>query len=543
MKKIIESIKFIPSQFRSRGYWVVVGVFVKALLNFIGLAALLAVLLIILSKDHYQQYIWAIALLGVLFLIIKNILVILISRSQSRYLFSLYKFYSSNLLASYYQKGLLFIKELGTNKLTYEVNSVCFGYISGVLSPLLQVIGEALLLILIIIALLIYNPLVVALILGLFIPILLIYLLIVRKKITTYGTEENKAKQRQWRIVNDTFSGYAEIEINQAFDILHKKFEEELSNISDNRVNSRTMNMIPRSLIEIGMAITLFVIILLFNEPTQLKVLLGVFGIAAFRILPGLTSLITGWTTIKNCSFAVDTILEIDKEIDNNYKDEEEIQFSSSIKAENLCFKYPDDKDYVFQNISFEIKRGEIIGIQGISGSGKSTLFNILQGFYSPAEGVVKIDDLPLTSKNRRSWNKILGYVPQEVFIMNGTLAQNIAISSDEKQIDREKVLSILDSVQLRKWYDSLPEGLEHILSPNTISGGEKQRLGIARALYKGAKVVFLDEATSALDNETEKDILKVIENLSENNKDLTLIMIAHRTSSLTISDRIININ
>lgn len=543
--RINEIFNDIPRSFRKKGYQIIIGVFIKALLNFGGIAALLYILLLLLSDYKYQGYAWVVALCGLGFLVLKNLLVIAIERTESKYLLSLYEYYSSSLLETYYKKGLLSIKQSGVSALTHEVNQVCYSFVTRVLTPILRIAGESLLLLMMIIVLLIYSPMVVILVLSLFIPIALCYVYIIRNRIENYGKAENSARRKQWRIVEDIYRGYAEIEINQAYHTLSDKFKEELKHISFNHAEAETVKKAPRALVEIGMAASLLLLIMFFDNTDELKIVLGVFAVVAFRILPGLTTLINGWTELKNSYYTVDVISEIRKSASEEIYENSPIKFTDELKIENISFSYSKDNDCIIDGLSFVIKRGEFVGIQGISGSGKSTLFNLLQGFFYPDKGAILIDKVPLCRENIRAWQNIIGYVPQEVFIMNGTILENIALGDNCVRVDRDRLMNILESVQLKHWVDSLPNGLDYVLSGygNNISGGEKQRIGIARALYKGASVIFLDEATSALDNNTEKDILNVIKNLSHQNPCLTLVMIAHRDSSLAICDRIIFIS
>ena len=154
----------------------------------------------------------------------------------------------------------------------------------------------------------------------------------------------------------------------------------------------------------------------------------------------------------------------------------------------------------------------------------------------------MKIDGVPLTRTTRDSWMKQIGYVPQEVFIFNGTLAENIALGCE--QIDHSRIEGILEQLGLGKWVKSLPDGVDTRLAEagGKMSGGQKQRIGIARALYKKVSVLLLDEATSALDNATEKEINTILQQLKENHEGLTILSIAHRESSLSFCDRIITI-
>ena len=219
---------------------------------------------------------------------------------------------------------------------------------------------------------------------------------------------------------------------------------------------------------------------------------------------------------------------------------QEPFTFQHKIEATNLSFHFPDGTQ-VLNNFCLQIKQGERIGIQGASGAGKSTLFNLLLGFYAPTQGSICIDGKQLTTYNRSGWHKLVGYVPQEIFIVQGSLAENIAMGLP---IDEEKMKRVLSQVQLAQWAETLPQGINTSLGEygSRLSGGQKQRIGIARALYKEAEVLFFDEATSALDNQTEQEITDALQQLSEHHKELTLIVIAHRDSSLKFCDKIITL-
>jgi ABC-type multidrug transport system fused ATPase/permease subunit len=162
-------------------------------------------------------------------------------------------------------------------------------------------------------------------------------------------------------------------------------------------------------------------------------------------------------------------------------------------------------------------------------------------GFFPPTSREIQIDGKKLTPSNRHQWHRLVGYVPQEIFIIQGSLAENIALG---QTIDEEKIRNVLKQVQLDEWAATLPEGMNTSLGEygSRLSGGQKQRIGIARALYKDAEVLFFDEATSALDNHTEQEINAALQELSNTHKELTMIIIAHRESSLTFCDRIIDL-
>jgi ABC-type multidrug transport system fused ATPase/permease subunit len=276
----------------------------------------------------------------------------------------------------------------------------------------------------------------------------------------------------------------------------------------------------------------------------DVKMLIGVFAVAAFRLLPAMKGILSGWTQIQNVSTCLDTIedgLKDDVPEDTVSENDKPIAFKKDLSIENLTYAYPDSGN-VLDNFNCCIRKGEYVGFRGSSGVGKSTLFNLLIGLLKPSSGNICIDGIPLSVENRRSWLHHIGYVPQEVFIFNGTLAENIALGC--KEIDRDRIKKILNKVSLDKWAESLTNDLDTVLGEagGKLSGGQKQRIGIARALYKEADVLFLDEATSALDNQTEKEVNETLSQLKEFDQGLTILSIAHRESSLAYCDRIITL-
>ena len=178
----------------------------------------------------------------------------------------------------------------------------------------------------------------------------------------------------------------------------------------------------------------------------------------------------------------------------------------------------------MLDNFNCRIRKGEHVGFRGASGAGKSTLFNLLAGLLEPDSGEIRIDGVLLNGMTRASWMRRLGYVPQEVFIFNGTLAENIALGYGTIDYGRDGMDTLLGEAGGR------------------LSGGQRQRIGIARALYKQAEVLLLDEATSALDNVTEREVNETLCQLKERYKGLTILSIAHRESSLAYCKRIITI-
>lgn len=524
---------------RKTGGKVAGAVFLTALLDFVGLAALLPVLYYLLEGGENRQAAMWFSLLAVGVILFKSLVVVGFTRFQNRYLLSLYKRLSFSLFSSYYRRGLLFIREQGSNRLGYEVNYMCFAFSQSMLAPLLRMAGDGLLILFVTLALLVYDWLTVLVLYGSFLPFMAVYVWGVRKRVKQYGEQELHAKREQAKVVMDTFRGYTELEVNGAFVTRQEAFLEGMDKVSRSRVKLDTILRLPLFLSELSVIVGLTLLVVLGTG--DVKVLVGVFAVAAFRLLPALRAILTGWTQVQNTMCCLDVLEEGLKDHTATVATGQEIRFEKDIRICDLSYAYPDGEQ-VFDGFEATIRKGEYVGFRGYSGVGKSTLFNLLLGLLKPTNGEIRIDDMILTPEVQSSWLRKVGYVPQEVYIFNGTLAENIALGN--KEIDYGRIECILAQVSLDKWLQTLPDGVDTLLGEagGRLSGGQKQRIGIARALYKDIDVLLLDEATSSLDNLTEREVNETLNQLKHTYEQLTILSIAHRESSLAYCDRIITI-
>ena len=517
-----------------------VTVFFSALLNFIGLAVLLPLLYFLLEEGSRNEAAIFFSILAIAVIVIKSVAITLITRYQNQCLLSFYRRLSFSLFSSYYNRGLLFIREHGSNKLRHEINAMCYGFSHSLLAPICRMAGDILLILLVTTALLIWNGTSVLILLATFTPFMCFYFFGVRKQVRKYGADDMNTKREQSKVVAETFQGYVEVEVNGVFPALQQSFMEGMDKISHNRMKLDMLLRLPMLLTELSVICGL-IILIMFGQG-DIVMLVGVFAVASFRLLPALRSILGGWTQIQNSICCLDVIEEGLKDYqEDNEIERQDISFEREIDIEGISYAYPGGEP-ILKDFDCRIKKGEYVGVCGTSGIGKSTLFNLIIGLIEPESGKISIDGIPLTRKTRASWMRQIGYVPQDVFIFNGTLAENIALGCE--QIDRQRMDDIIERVSLGKWVKTLPNGTDTILSEAgcELSGGQKQRLGIARTLYKKASVLMLDEATSALDNETEKEINATLQQLKEDGESLTIISIAHRESSLSFCDRIITI-
>ena len=268
---------------------------------------------------------------------------------------------------------------------------------------------------------------------------------------------------------------------------------------------------------------------------------LGALALGAQRLLPLLQQFYNGWSRIMGSRRMFSEVLEYLALRDDRARRQpaETISFRQVIRLNKLRFRYHENAPWVIDGISLTIPRGSRIGLAGSTGSGKTTLTDILMGLLEPDEGEMNIDGVPIVADNRHAWQKRVAHVPQEIYLADATIAENIAFGIPINKIDMEQVRNAAQRAQIAKFIESREDGYEATVGERGIqlSGGQRQRIGIARALYKNAEVLVFDEATSALDDETERSVMQAINSLS---KDLTILLIAHRVSTLEACDEII---
>lgn len=565
MKALFE---IIPNKFRAATCGVVVSALVRALLNFAGLAVLLPVLLMVLNSQQIhsnpilaklydwggfatdQQFIVATCVAVVAVIALKQACNLLMQRVQRRYVVQLYKYFSVKVFRNYHDRGLAFLKRQNTAILSRNVNFICYNLVMGVISPTISIISEILLLGLLLAALMWYNALIALLAVAAFIPLSWIYIVLLRGKLRDYGQLENEARRQQAKAVVETFRGYADIEINNAFPTMQRRFEQSLDTIAGIKTRTDVIGAMPSIITEMSVALAMVALILLGTATSRpdTSLIFGVFAVAAIRILPTVRAIMAQWWQIRYNYYCIDVVHEGLREADTIENDTpiERLEFRSAIEVRGLSFRFDDaDADqWTLRDIDLTIRKGEKIGIRGTSGAGKTTLFNLLLGFLTPTEGEITIDGKKLDHTLSRRWQTSIGYVSQSVYIEDSTIAGNIALGIDPDKIDRERLADVIRRARLEEFVGQLSKGADTPIGEcgNRLSGGQRQRIGIARALYKQADVLFFDEATSSLDDRTEQEINLAIEQLSREQSALTIVVIAHRSTSLEYCDRIIEI-
>jgi ABC-type branched-subunit amino acid transport system ATPase component len=307
------------------------------------------------------------------------------------------------------------------------------------------------------------------------------------------------------------------------------------------------MTVIPRIYLEFlsvfALAFLIFIMLLKNGSNSEFVPTLGIFVASAFRMIPSVNRIVNSMQTIKFYTSSLDIVYDLfnkvkDKKIDFNSDNK---KINGTISIEKMSYSYEDSNLNILDDINFNIKKGDFVGIIGESGSGKSTLINIISGLLLPTKGKIYIENIELNHENTKQWMQSIGYVPQNIFLTDDTIKNNIAFGVDEKNINLDKLTKALKDSRLYDFVYSLLDNINTNVGENGVklSGGQRQRIGIARALYNDPDVLILDEATSALDTETEIKIMKEIVTLKGSR---TLLIVAHRLSTLESCDYIIQV-
>ena len=364
---------------------------------------------------------------------------------------------------------------------------------------------------------------------------------------------------KQAKIQNDFAAGYIKC-VNQGLGAIketkvmrkEKYFLEEFSRTYQQygEANRKYLfiNQLPRMIIETMVVSGLLVMIVaklaMGSTPEEIVPLLGVLALAAFRLMPSANRIVNLFNTIK---FQQPLFYELYPEL-MDIKERQEsrkesyylsvqpkLKFEKSIQVNKLRFAYPEGREDVLRDVSFSIGKGDFAGIIGPSGAGKTTFVDILLGLLKPSDGNIKVDGQDIFD-NIRSWQANLAYVPQSIYLIDGSVKENIALGVAPENINNALIEKSLHMAELYDFVSDLPEGMETRVGERGVklSGGQRQRIGIARALYQQPEVLILDEATSALDNDTEKSITDTILKLKGQ---ITIIAIAHRLSTLAECD------
>jgi ATP-binding cassette, subfamily B, bacterial PglK len=552
----IRSIKvLLDSRDLRKGKWLLFLTGLISIADVIALAFVVPVLMLaidgdFLSKSRKLRYIYRILgtekessflilliILVVVFFLLKNLLAVILQKkihllgSQIVQKFTEKSFY--HIISQSYEKFNI----KGSAEFLNKIHFNSLYYSTGILLPFVHIIGESLVVFLIMLLIVFYNPTVFLLMLIITAPAFYIINRTIKQKIYKLGLENKQRRDETIDSLNFGINGLMDIKINQSSTFFIKDFLKKQKPLVENDLKSIYFQNIPSRANEIVVLIAVICLVVygyfFSDNPAGLRALAAIFVLAVFRLIPALNRLLVGVMKLKLYQHTIDS-LDFENSNQTTIAKNHHISFNHQISIKNINYQYEDTEQPLLNNISFEIKIGETIGIVGQSGSGKSTLMKIISGLVKPKSGSVVIDDKVLNQDNIHHWLQQVGFVHQVPFIFNKSLSENIAL---ETAHNHEKLLDAIKHAGLSEFVDSLPNGINTIMGEqgSKVSEGQKQRIAIARALYKDVRLLIFDEATSSLDIETEAVIIESLKYLKK--KNVSIIIIAHHGKIIHICD------
>ena len=450
-------------------------------------------------------------------------------------------------LFSYYlDQDFLFHTKGSSSKLTKKISNESRRVSDQILTPLIYANARIVLVFFIILIMFLYDPLVLISALTIFISAYLILFKFVRTKLQSYGSNISEMLSKRFRLMSDSFGGIKDILLLGRSSNFKKLFLKTSDELAYSEGNIAVIERTPRYFMELlafGSMIAL-VLYLVKNSQGNLGLLLpilSVYALAGMKLLPSLLLIYSSAATVKGNLAAYEAIREDLKNANkSNLPNHNDHTFSkyNEINLKEVTFTYPDKINPALDQISLTIKANSLVGFVGTSGSGKSTLIDVIIGLIKPQKGEVTINGTSLNKQNLRAWQNKIGFVPQSIFLTEGTIAENVAFGIPYDLINYEQVEKALKIANLKELVSKLEKGVHSTVGERGVqlSGGQRQRIGIARMLYYEAEVFVFDEATSALDGITEKTIMDAIYNFTGKK---TLIIIAHRLKTVQKCDEI----
>lgn len=478
--------------------------------------------------------------------IVKNGYMIFMYNRQYKYIYSNMRDLSTKLMRFYLNQTYSYHKKKNSSELLRNVNQDIADFF-GTVQALVFLATEGLTVSALIIYLFIRDK-GITLMVGFILSILVLLFLKVYKKYLGKMGEKNRFYEAQVnRWVQQAFNGIKEVKVMNKEDFFFRKYDDAFAGRVHSEYTYHTMVAIPKPVIEAGAMCSLLGAIgvkLMMGVNTHYFIpTISIFAVAAIRMLPSFNRITEYLGTITYQKAAITAIYKDFQEMkeadrtDNCTAERtaEKLSLKEKLRIKDLSFSYEDSDRQILDSVNFDIAKNTSVAFIGQSGAGKTTIADLILGVLTPTKGEILADDTNILTR-LDAWHNAIGYIPQNIYLMDDTIAHNVAFGLAEEEIDQERLQRACERAQLSATLRDLPDGLETIVGEHGVrfSGGQRQRIGIARALYNEPEILILDEATSALDNETEAAVMEAIDAL---HGEMTLIVIAHRLSTIKNCD------
>ena len=500
------------------------------------------------NKYSFNELIIVLLLTVLLIYFVKTIFLTFMTWYQNDTLFKLIAKFSSKIYSYYLDMNYYKFTQNNTSVIFKNIVVETERLVTGFLTPLAFILTELFVILGISLLLLIYEPIGFLLSITSVTIVGLIFSFSTRKLIISLGEKRIKFQGLRFKTLNEGLDLFKLIKVSNSSKFFHKNF----SNLTTNETKTQsliyTITQLPKFWVEffavIGVLVLFSFTISVTNNSQDLLLIVGVFTICAFRLIPSLNRILLSFQNMR-ASYAsvklVSSELSMIRNFNSHINGIEKMEFNNFLNINNINFRHYGKSDLLFNNFSLSIKKNQCLGLKGPSGSGKSTLIDLITGLLTPESGQILADEKNIFS-NLKGWRKNIGIVHQNVVLIDDSIRTNIAFGVSDKEISNENLNKAIKLAQLENFIDSLPEKINSRVGDRgvLISGGQLQRIGIARALYNNPDLIILDEATSSLDAITERSFIESIKNIKGKK---TIIMISHKDETLSICDQIIEFN
>jgi ATP-binding cassette, subfamily B, bacterial PglK len=419
-----------------------------------------------------------------------------------------------------------------------EVGTVVGSFIM----PIISFVSNSLVVIMLITLCFLINPKITFIIVLVFGTSYLLIFYFVKNILSRFGNQRLIANEQRYKLLSEAFGAAKEVKVGGLENIYINRYSKVAQIYATSLSISSIIEFLPRFFIEaiaFG-GLILYTLLIFENSNFQTHIpIISFYAYVGFKLLPALQAVYGNLTKMRSSKPSLDNLYKSFTSLSSNYffKTSQSIYPKKSIEFKNINFTYSDTKYVALKNVNFTIPAYSKIGIIGPTGSGKSTTIDIILGLLDASSGYFKVDDTIINIKNKRSWQKNIGYVPQQIYLSDASIAENIAFGVDPENINYYIIKKVSKMVNLHDFViNDLPNNYRTLIGEKGVrlSGGQRQKIAIARALYKNPKVLILDEATNSLDNITENTVIDAINNIK---KKITIILITHRLASVKKCD------
>ncbi len=451
---------------------------------------------------------------------------------------------SLRLLSAYAAQPWAWFLSRNSSDLTKNVLSEVQQVVSGILVQGVQMLARLVVSAFLLAAIVVVEPLLALVVFSVLAGAYGGIYLVIRRRINALGRNRSADNAQRFRLTSELLGGMKDVKFYGMEREVVERFVPSSERYAAAMASSTSLAQVPRYALEVvafGGVLLIVLYLLVTNKPTaEAFPLIGVYAFAAYRLLPALQVAFAAMTTIRFNGAALNNIcaqfegLAPAAALGHNDNDNDNDQVVP-LTLRGVGFSYPGSESPVLHDIDLDIARGDWVAFVGTTGSGKSTLCDLVLGLLEPDRGTISLVGQPFTASTARRWRRHVGYVPQQIFLVDDTIERNIAFGSREP-LDHDRVVAAARAAQIAGFIEEQPDGYRGVVGERGVrlSGGQRQRLGIARALYAHPAMLVLDEATSALDNETERTLF---EHLRREHRHTTVVMVAHRLSTVRDCD------